>query len=131
MKTIKISKKKLLHQIQKNLQEHKFIYNEAMESWQTKVRLALADALEQARKETKFITDLELMEPECHIDEYENIIERINWHEEDIIELDQREFNQFILDKWDWQYSFLTTASSYSSSSSSSSSIITRKMGSL
>jgi len=133
MKTIRIDKKKLLDQIEKNLNEHKLIYKEAMQSWRTEVRLALASALEKARSGEEFITDLELIEPECHIEQYKNIIERINWHEDDIIELDQHEFNQFILDKWDWQYNFLHTASAYSSSSSSSSSssLITRKMSEL
>ena len=132
MKKVRISKDKLLNKVEKNMNEHKLIYEEAMESWQTKVRLALSDALEKARSGEAFITDLDLDEPTSHIDQYENIIEMIKWEVSDVIELDQREFNQFILDKWDWQYSFLTTASSYSSScSSSSSALITRKMSQL
>lgn len=136
MKTVKINKEKLLNKLQQNLNDHKLIYKETIEIWQTEVRLALKDALNKARSGKEFITDLDLEEPQCHIDHYKQIIEMIKWEEEDTIELDQREFNQFILDRWDWQYGFLNTANIYSSSSSSSSSsassaLITRKMSQL
>jgi hypothetical protein len=94
---------------------------------------SLAIALDRAKKDKEYITDLDLDKPICHLDEYKHIIEMITWHEEEIIGLEVREFNQFILDKWDWQYNFLSTSSVYSSSSSSSSSsaLITRKMSEL
>ena len=127
MKSTTVNKEKLLNKLQKNLNEHKLIYKETMEIWQTEVRLALKDALDKARSGEEFITDLDLDEPDCHIDEYKNAIEMVKWNEEDTIVLDQREFNQFILDKWDWQYGFLNTANIYSSSSA----LITQKMSQL
>lgn len=122
MKTIKISKEKLLYELERNRSEHKAIYEEAVEGWEQQVIQGLTEALTKAIDGEEYITDLDLDEPPCHLDQYDNIIARVKWHEDDTIELDHREFNQFILDQWDWQYSFLTNAVMYSSSSSSSSS---------
>lgn len=134
MNTVRISKKKLLDQLEKNRNDHKFIYDAAMEGFKKSVVTALYDAYKKAQKGEEYITDMDLDEPVCHLDEYNNIIARVNWNESDFIELDRREFDQFILDKWDWQYNFLTSSSSYSMSSSSSSTasrIINRKMETL
>lgn len=132
MKTVRISKKKLLDKLEQNMNDHKFIYDEAMKGWKCDVITGLAVSLKRAKEGREYVTDLELEEPSCHLDEYKNIIERVNWHEDDYIELDHQEFNQFILDKWIWQYNFLSTSSSYSSSSSSSaSSMIDTKMSEL
>ncbi len=134
MNKVRINKEKLLNQLQKNRNEHKVIYEEAMAGWEEQVVKGLKKALKKAEAGKEYITDLDLETPPCHLDEYDNIIERVNWHEDEIIELDHREFNQFVLDKWDWQHYFLMSASSYSSSSSSSgpsSSTLSQKMASL
>ena len=122
MNTVTISKEKLLAELEKNKNEHKIIYDEALHGWETEVIVALRRALNKAVEGEEYITFLDIPEPENHLSEYSEIIDRVKWHEEDMIILDLREFNQFVRDSWDWMPSFLNNASSYSNSSSSSSS---------
>lgn len=136
MNTVTISKEKLLAELEKNRVEHDIIYSAAMEGWRSEVTLALTDALSKAYDGKEFITFLDIPEPENHLGEYSEIIDRVTWHEENMITLDLREFNQFVRDSWDWMPHFLNTAVNYSSSSSSrssssASSLIETKMSNL
>lgn len=134
MNTVTISKKKLLAELEKNKKEHKLIYDEALHGWQSEVTLSLTEALDKAMNNVEFITFLDIPKPENHLNEYSEIIDRVTWHEDDVIILDLREFNQFVRDSWDWMPHFLNTAVNYSSSSSSSSStssLIATKMSNL
>jgi hypothetical protein len=122
MNTVTINKQKLLEQLEKNRVEHDIIYNAAMQGWKSEVTLALTEALDNAMHNEEFITFLDIPEPENHLNEYSEIIDRVTWHEGDMITLDLREFNQFVRDSWDWMPHFLNNAFNYSSSTSSSSS---------
>jgi hypothetical protein len=122
MDIVKISKTKLLKELTKNRSEHKEIYELALAGWKEQVIKGLQDALAQAKLDIEYTTFLDIDEPRHHLKEYDEIIDRVQWHEDNIIELNIREFNNFVRDNWDWSYDFLNQAHIYSSSSSSSSS---------
>jgi len=122
MDKVKINKEKLLKCLKKNRGEHKAIYELAHEGWKEEVTKALEEAFQNAKVGEEYITFFDIEEPEHHLKEYDEILERISWHEENVIFLDIREFNNFVRDNWDWSYSFLNQATHYSTSSSSSSS---------
>jgi hypothetical protein len=121
MNTVMISREKLSEQLEKNRDEHKIIYDVALLGWKTEVIVALRRALNKAVDGTEYITDLDIDPPENHLNEYDEIIDRVKWHEENMITLDLREFNQFVRDSWDWMPHFLNNAFNYSSSTSPSS----------
>ena len=122
MNSVTISKEKLLKQLKQNREEHKEIYDLALKGWKHQVITELNIALEKANADDEYQTYFDIPEPENHIKEYDEIISRVEWHESDTIQLDLREFNQFVRDCWDWMPSFLNQAAYYSQSSSSSSS---------
>ena len=122
MDEVLIQKKRLLEKLKQNRDEHKEIYETALEGWKEEVIKGLEDALVKAKKGEEYITQLDLTKPVHHLKEYDEIIDRVEWHEKDLIELDIQEFNCFVRDKWDWSHWFLKQATSYSSTSSSSSS---------
>jgi hypothetical protein len=132
MNTVKIKKTKLITKLQQNRNEHALIYEEALHNWQGEVTYALTVALDKAMSDDDFITNIELDKPENHIGEYNEIIERVTWHEDTIIELSLVEFNHFVRDCWDWMPNFLNQAFHYSSNSSTASrsteSLINQKM---
>jgi len=122
MDEVTISKQKLLDQLKKNREDHKEIYELAYEGWKAEVIKALEEALEDAKADKDFITYFDIDKPESHLSEYDEIIDRVSWHEDSVIKLNLREFNNFVRDNWDWSVNFLNQATMYSSSSSSSSS---------
>lgn len=122
MRMVKISKVKLLDKLKENRKDHRVIFEEALEGWKARVIGVLDCACREAREGRKYKTHFNLPIPNDHTADYDEIIERVEWHEEEFIELDVIEFNRYVRDNWDWMPDFIGLASSYSSSSSSSSS---------
>jgi hypothetical protein len=122
MDNVTINKIKLLDQLQKNRKEHSEIYDLAIAGWKEEVKKGLKHALKQAKNDIEYITFLDIDKPQHHLKEYDEIIDRVSWHEDNMISLTIREFNNFVRDNWDWSFDFLNQAHIYSSSSSSSSS---------
>lgn len=136
MNIVHISKDKLLKQLKENREDHKEIYELALKGWKHQVIEALNKALEKATADEEYQTYFDIREPESHLKDYDEIIARVEWHEDTLIQLDIREFNHFVRDCWDWMPDFLNQAAFYSNSSSSSSSssgslTLSRKMKSM
>ena len=118
MNTVKITKEKLLLALKENRNRHEEEFNTAYAVWLSKS----IEVYEFARLEFaagKKIKVEELDQPISHLKEYDRIIEQIDWNEEKVVELDFRQFNQFVRDEWDWMESFKYSSSSSSSSTSS------------
>ena len=88
-------------------------YEEALEGWRDSVIDALEKALTDARNGVEYKTYFNLPEPESHVDEYDAVIDQVDWNEIDIIELDLHSFNKFIRDDWSWKQDFLATNALY------------------
>lgn len=116
MEHVLIERGKLLIKLRENRENHRRIFEDALEGWKERVLEQLETALEDAKAGRKFITHINLPQPIDHTAEYDNIISQIEWHEEDQIELDLRSFNQFILDDWGWKADFLQNATMYAKS---------------
>lgn len=114
MKTVLISKDKLLNKMAANRNGHHADFVEAHCGWQEKVIEELEKALKNAKEDIEFITNFNIPEPIDHTDEYDQIIDQIKWNEEEQIKLDYRDFNRFVLDNWDWKDEFIGTNAFYS-----------------
>ncbi len=114
MNIIKISKEKLLDKIIKNRNYHQVQYNDTLEGWQEQVLSELKKAVRDAKKGIRFPTYFNLPKPVDHTNEYDLIINQIEWNEIDQIELDYLDFNKFVLDNWSWKEEFLNNSALYS-----------------
>ena len=121
MEHVTISKEKLLSRLKENRGNHRAIFEDALQGWKEQVLKALAQATEDARRGINYETFINLPRPNDHTKDYDEVIDRVEWHEEDTIDLELHEFNQFIRDDWSWMPDFTASTSSYSSSSSISS----------
>lgn len=113
MEQIVISKQKLLDKLRENRNNHRKIFEEALEGWRKRVIIELQCALRDARKGLKYRTYFNLPQPTDHTNEYDRIIDQIEWCETELIQLDQIQFNQFVRDDWGWKNDFLTNATIY------------------
>ena len=48
-----------------------------------------------------------LVEPQSYVEQYDMIIEMLEWNTDATIELGMGEFNAWVRDRWDWQGAFL------------------------
>ena len=113
MESVTISKAKLTVKLKENREQHKKEYEEALEGWQVEVVDALKEALKKAKKGEEFKTTFYLPEPQDYTNNYDIIIDQVEWNEEDQIELTLHEFNQYIRDDWSWKDQCTTTNALY------------------
>lgn len=114
MKTIHISKTKLLERLKENRKNHVKQFEEALEGYKELVIEELNQSLRDAKLGKRFRTFIQLIEPADHTRDYDAIIDQVEWHEAEIIELDRQEFNNYVRDDWGWKEDFLQTMSFYS-----------------
>lgn len=113
MKTVVISKEKLLKKIKENRESHRKTFEEAFEGWKNRVLEELEKAMYDAKFGRDFRTYFNLPQPEDHTPEYDAVIDQITWSEQDTIELDFHQFDQFVRDDWGWKQDFLSNTSMY------------------
>lgn len=54
-----------------------------------------------------------LTTPEDHTKDYDRAIQMVEWSIEDTIELDTRQFQQLVMDEWEWKERFDTQIAAY------------------
>jgi len=125
-KQIYIKKEELLEKLGEKLKLHKIVYQESLKAFKKNYVNHLKMLIKKANK-NKFVTYMDLIVPKNHEEDYHTAIKMIKMSCRDEIELTDREFKQYILNKWDWMETFkmayIRNCSSTSSSSSGSSSL--------
>ncbi len=99
--------------IRKNGREHCAIFERAVEGYRTAVIKALDSRLEDVKAGRKVDLYIRLPEPTNHTADYDSVLEMLAMTTAEQIVLDQDMFRMYVLDEWDWQQDFKTTASNY------------------
>jgi len=114
-RSVRLAKDRLLERIRKNRDDHRAIFEEALDGWKSQVAKDLEEAAEAAKVGKAFKVHFGLVKPEDHTDDYDSVIALLEMSEDDEFELTWHEFQNYVMDKWDWQATFLTNSSSYGS----------------
>ena len=113
---IKVKKSELIDRIKKNKMNHIELYEKAVIAYKK-------EALEQLEKLTKEVNDgvldikLDLVTPIDNSDDYDAILEIFDWEVEEMVELGQDEFRQYVQDETDFAQQALFSNTFYSSKS--------------
>lgn len=116
--TVRIGKGELLEIVQGNRDEHRKIFEEALEGWKRKVTQELERAYEDAKAGRDWRGHVVITRPEDHTAEYDHVIRLLELSLDDELELSARDFSQYVMDRWGWQGAFLATANQYGSTTS-------------
>lgn len=112
--TVRVNKYDLLERVKKNRDEHRAIFEEALEGWKKRTIEVLEKRFQDALK-GKIDLAFNLPRPADHTDDYDTVIELLTMSLDEELELSQHDFACYALDKWAWQAQFLTTSASYGS----------------
>ena len=121
MYEVKVKKDKLLGIIEKNRKKHRAIFEKAIAGYRKEVIRHLDYALKAARSGKKIITAVKLIQPQDHTADYDREIGMLKMSADNLITIDDTQYQQYILNQWEWTKQFSTTSASYSGSTSSSS----------
>lgn len=112
--SIRVKRETLLEVLKSNRDSHRATFEEAMEGYRRKSIEILEDHIKRIKDDAPEKIVVSLPIPDDHTDEYDRVIEMIEWSIDDEFWLSGHEFDQFVRDNWGWKAAFLATASAYS-----------------
>lgn len=116
-RTVVVNVRELLSKMRDNREEHQRIYLEALEGYKHKCISMLESRLKEAKSTDGIVSmGFRIEKPVSYVEQYDTVIEMLEWTTEATIEVTMEEFNAWVRDRWDWQRGFLTSNSLYSSS---------------
>jgi hypothetical protein len=118
----KVDKNDLLQKMHQNREEHRREYLEAA----TKYRQAIVSELRARASKIARGADendpgkIDDIEPFVHLpvpvdytDSYDAAIDALEWHRGNEVELDQKEFDRWVRNNWEWKGNFAANTQSY------------------
>jgi len=112
MKQVKIEKSKLLSALKNNCKKHSDDFAEIEDNY----RLSLMDLYEkrlQQLSEGEIPKNEVPYRPHHHLDDYDAAILMVEMEVENTVVLEQREFEQLVMDRWSWQKEFEISKTMY------------------
>lgn len=114
MNTVKVSRLELLNKVKENKVQHKKDYDEAMIAYTEQAIQAIETLLLSARNGN--ITHcINVVKPKEFLREYDRAITMLEMSKEEILEISSQDFNQFVMDDWQWQDTFKNSTGLYKS----------------
>jgi hypothetical protein len=115
MQSVKVHKDELLKVVRANRSKHLAEFNSASKIFIQDAITKLTEMLKTAKQEKRIIQSLGLVEPKSYVDSYDTAIKMLEMSVDEVIELDQGEFQQYVEDKWNWKQQFVSTTAFYNS----------------
>lgn len=104
MRTVRIPKQQLVEAITKNRNSHIDDYVKAANGYRDYMIVELNKAINRLKSgeniELRFDYD---KPPHDHKDDYDAVLKMLEMSVDDVVEIHDNEFRQFVLDDWDWQ----------------------------
>lgn len=113
MKSVTVRRHDLLEKLKTNREGHRALFLKAQEGYRSALILALDSALRDAQRDIAYRTYITLVAPEDHTSDYDTVIAMLEMSIEPEITVEQREFQCYVLDKWDWAAHALFLNSTY------------------
>lgn len=122
MEKVKVNRLALLETVKRNREKHVTDYEESLAGWKVEQEKALANALKTFRKthEPLYVPgerSVLLRQPKSHEDDYDRAIRMLELCVEEDLELPMNDFDQWVMDNWQWQNDFSNIKALYASGS--------------
>jgi len=113
MRIVRLKRKELLEKVKGNRANHRAVFEKALEGYRKAAIKELEKMLDEAKKGLRISREVRLVEPMDQTREYDRVIKMLEMSMDDIIELDERGFSQYVMDDWSWKANFLETTNPY------------------
>ena len=113
--TVKIKKDELLAAVKANREKHKEIVDEAFTKYREMAIAELDSMIAEARAGKRIRRAVNLTEPIDQTKEYDSVIRKLSMSAEEIIEIEDQEFECFVMDNWRWKGQWEASNASYTS----------------
>jgi hypothetical protein len=115
--TLTVDKAELLSKLQENQAKHRQVFLDALAGYRVKCEEKLTEHLEMLRKGKTPGLSLFMSRPEDHTKDYDRIIGMVKMDVNDVFELDENSYSQYVMDDWAWKRDWLDTSTAYAAES--------------
>lgn len=113
MQNITVDKNRLLTSLKTNRTHHLELFNKAQKKYREQVIAVLDTRLADAKAGRRIITFIDLPEPVNYTDKFDEAIAMVEWAEGDTMDLSEKDFQRYVLNKWEWAQAFAASTTSY------------------
>jgi hypothetical protein len=113
MKKVKVSTKELLDRVRENRASHADAYEKALAVYREEATARLKEMYDAASSGSTIVRHLDLVEPEEHLEAYDQVIDMLQMCLDEEVELESAEFAKYVRDNWSWQEQFRASTVSY------------------
>lgn len=110
---VTVSKNELLATLRANREQHQATYVKAMEGYRAALIDELGRLLLDAREGRPVSHTINLVQPSQHIKDYDRVIRMLEMSQADEIVISESQFNQYVMDDWNWKTTFLASNTRY------------------
>lgn len=111
--TTNVARVNLLEILMSNREQHHHLFEEAWTEYRRRVVTAMEHNLDNARAGGDVQLMITMRTPEDHTEEYDAVIGLLEMSDDETIELNARDYERFVLDRWEWRRSFKDNTLSY------------------
>jgi proteasome lid subunit RPN8/RPN11 len=115
MEKVKVNREELLSILNGNRDKHKQEFEEAVTGWKEQALEAMKNAVAEFENDNFHTTHplVTLPKPTAHLRDYDLAIRMLEMSVDTDIEIEQHDFNCFVMDEWQWKAGFAQTVSNY------------------
>lgn len=114
MRNVIVSKERLINTLKENRENHVNTFEQVLEDYRTEAVKQLEEHIVRIRDGKVEQVFVHLPVPKNYEEEYDRAIKMAEWEQNTVIELTEKEFDQFVLDNWTWKHDFNETVATYS-----------------
>ena len=114
MESLKFNKSFVVEKLKENRAEHVKIVKEAQKGYREKAIEIYKEKLKLLEGGKSVDANTYIQIPVSHIDDFDRTIEMLEMSVEDVVSLDQGQYQQYVRNRWNWQGQFLASNSAYS-----------------
>lgn len=113
MRRIRIETSRLKAVLEENRSKHKDVFERAMVGYREAAIKELDQIIADARAGKKIKRSLSLIQPVDQTADYDRALRMLDLTADDVVELEEHEFDCYVMDKWHWRNQFLSSNSAY------------------
>ena len=103
----------LLERLRKNREDHRAIFERALEGFRKKAQFALERRIEDLRERGRGDVYVSIVEPRDQTKEYDRAILMLEMAVGETVELTEKKFANYVMDDWAWSEQFTSTTAEY------------------
>ena len=113
MKTVRVNKDELVTRLLQNKDEHRRVFERAVEGWRKMVDQKINEAEAQLLSGKLIDIGFRLPVPVDHTADYDRALEMLAMSVDDVVELTEERFAQIVMDDWGWKEQFTASTAAY------------------